>query len=99
MPHRNRLPVTTAPRWCGSVDVSTVAPPSMTEGPTRPRCPEGMAVVATAGSAVGTIGDAVILEGRLPDSYQHQSPVNSFLSFGLRGRARFDWKRVGACRG
>ncbi len=67
----------------------------MTEGLTRPRWPESMAVVASTGTAVGAIGDAVILEGRLPDSYQHHSAVNNLLSFGLRGSARIEWKRGG----
>jgi AraC family transcriptional regulator len=67
----------------------------MTEGTTRAHFPESMAVVASTSIAVGAIGNAVILEGRLPDSYQHHSAVNHLLSFGLRGRARIEWKRGG----
>jgi AraC family transcriptional regulator len=71
------------------------ASPDMTERRTPPAWPGSMALVASTGSAVGTIGDAVILEGRLPDSYHHHSAVNNVLSFGLRGSARFEWKRGG----
>ena len=69
--------------------------PSITEDPTQPRWPASMAEVASTGTAVGAIGDAVILEGRLPDSYHHHSAADNLLSFGLRGSARFEWKRGG----
>ena len=73
----------------------SLASPSMTESLARRRWPEGMVVVAATGTAVGAISDAVILEGRLPDSYQHYSAVDNILSFGLRGSARIEWKRGG----
>jgi AraC family transcriptional regulator len=51
-----------------------------------------MAVVASSGTAAGSAGYAALLEGRLPDFYQHQSPF-TFVSFGLKGTARVEWKR------
>ena len=53
-----------------------------------------MRVVATTTTAFGAIGHAVILEGRLPDFYQHHWP-DAALAFGLRGSARIEWKRGG----
>jgi AraC family transcriptional regulator len=69
--------------------------PGMNEGPSGPLWPESMVVMASTGTAVGAIGDAVILEGRLPDPYEYHSDVNHLLSFGLSGRARIEWKRGG----
>jgi AraC family transcriptional regulator len=53
-----------------------------------------MKVVASTGAAFSLIGHAVILEGRLPDPYEHCWPT-TMLSFYLKGRARIEWKRRG----
>src|SRR5271157_3251207 len=68
---------------------STMSPalPSITEEPTPRGWPESMKVVASTTTTFGAIGHAVILEGRLPDFYQHHWP-DAALAFGLRGSAR-----------
>jgi AraC family transcriptional regulator len=81
--------------WDEDPSPTSVASPSTTEGFIQPRWPASMSEVASTGTAVGTIGDAAILEGRLPDFYQHHSTVNNLLTFGLKGRARIEWKRGG----
>ena len=67
---------------------TSAASPSITKDPTQRRWPANMTEVASTGTAVGAIGDAVILQGRLPDSYQHHSAANNLFSFGLRGSRR-----------
>jgi AraC family transcriptional regulator len=74
---------------------TSAASPGMIADLNRPGWPESMAVVASTGTAVGAIGDAAIVEGRLPDFYHHHSAVNNALTFGLRGNARIEWKRGG----
>ncbi len=54
---------------------ASAASASITEDPTQPRWPASMAEVASTGTAVGAIGDAVILEGRLPDSTTITRPL------------------------
>ena len=51
-----------------------------------------MKVVASTTTAFGSIGHAVILEGRVPDFYRHHWP-DAALAFGLKGSARIEWKR------
>jgi AraC family transcriptional regulator len=73
-----------------SSSVSIVVP----GGSSPPDWPECLALVASSGAALGEIGHAVILEGRLPDFYAHQSCAAT-LSFPLKGTATIEWKRSG----
>ena len=56
--------------------------------------PTSMTLVASTGTAFGDIGNAVILEGRPPDSYRHRSRATVF-SLGLKGSATIEWTRGG----
>ena len=64
------------------------------ERPNPTGWPESVQVVASTTTAFGATGHAAILEGRLPDSYQHHWPA-TVLTFGLKGSSRIEWKRGG----
>jgi AraC family transcriptional regulator len=70
------------------------ASPNITDGSAPLGWPECMKVIASTTTAIGAIGHAVILEGRVPDFYHHRWPA-TVLSFGLRGQAKVEWKRGG----
>ncbi|MDG3007108.1 helix-turn-helix domain-containing protein [Paludisphaera mucosa] len=74
--------------------MSSVAERSGEVRPRPPRWPESMPVVASTEAAIGTIGHAAILEGRLPDLF-HVCPTHTAIAFGLKGTSTIERRRGG----